>query len=59
VPCTWHHTDVDGRPCFVVKVGEIRLNDLVKLCGEEMFKRFVVRELEHTWREKFPLTKSD
>ena len=24
-----------------------------------MVKRFVVRELEHTWREKFPLTKSD
>lgn len=52
-PNGFHESDKDGRPIFYVNVGQIKLNDLLNHAPSSVVTKFLVKELEHTWREKF------
>ena len=53
MPTGWHEVDSDGRPIFFINAGQIKLNELMTQTTPETVTKFIIRELEHTWREKF------
>ena len=53
MPNGFHEVDRDGRPIFFVNVGQIKLNDLLQCATPEVLTKYFIKELEHTWREKF------
>lgn len=52
-PNGFHECDKDGRPIFFVNVGQIKLTDLLQHANSATVTKFLIKELEHTWREKF------
>ena len=53
MPTGWHEVDRNGRPLFFINAGQIKLNELMSQTTPETVTKFIIRELEHTWREKF------
>jgi len=53
LPNGFHEIDIDGRPIFYVNIGQIKLNDLLQHANPDLLTKFFIKELEHTWREKF------
>lgn len=52
-PNGFHEVDQEGRPIFIIAMGQIKLNELLSVINQETFVKFLYKELEHTWREKF------
>lgn len=52
-PNGFHEIDNQGRPLFIIQMGMVKLNELLAVCNQETIIKFLYKELEHTWREKF------
>ncbi len=59
MPTGFHEVDRDGRPCLFINAGQIKLQEILTQTNPETVTKFIIRELEHTWREKFDIVKSD
>ena len=53
MPTGFHEVDRQGRPIFFINAGQFKLNEILSQTGPETVTKFIIRELEHTWREKF------
>ena len=53
MPTGFHEVDKQGRPILIINAGQIKMNDLLQHTTLENITKFIIRELEHTWREKF------
>lgn len=58
-PNTFHHADTEGRPLWLIQLGTAKLSELFQACSKQAFTKYLVREMEHSWREKMPLTGGD
>ena len=45
--------DKEGRPVMIINAGQFKLSDILQNTNLETVTKFIIRELEHTWREKF------
>jgi len=54
-PHGFHNVDKEGRPIFIIKVGQIKFMELMSVMHDsvDMLVHFFIKELEHTWRVKF------
>jgi hypothetical protein len=55
LPNGFHETDKDGRPVFYLHIGQLKLQQLTDCVLPEIIVKYFVKEMEHTWREKFDL----
>jgi len=55
MPTGFHEIDRAGRPIFFINVGQIKLSELQSQTNPETVTKFIIKELEHTWREKFDI----
>ena len=53
MPTGFHEIDKEGRPILLVNAGQFKLNEIMASTNLETVTKFIIRELEHTWREKF------
>ena len=53
LPNGFHEVDNKGRPVFYIHVGQTKLTQLMKILKPAALIKFFVKELEHTWRERF------
>lgn len=53
MPTGFHEMDRAGRPILFVNAGQIKLSEILQQTSPETVTKFIIRELEHTWREKF------
>ena len=53
MPCGFHDTDKQGRPILIVNAGQIKMTELLTCTNPENITKWIIKELEHTWREKF------
>lgn len=58
MPTGFHEVDRDGRPILFINAGQIKLNELWSHTNPDTVTKFIIRELEHTWREKFDIIQS-
>ena len=54
-PHGFHNVDNQGRPIFIINVGQIKFMELMSVVHDsvDMLVHFFIKELEHTWRVKF------
>ena len=53
MPMGFHEVDRAGRPILFINAGQIKLNEILSQTNPETVTKYIIRELEHTWREKF------
>lgn len=55
-PHGFHSVDKEGRPIFIIQVGGIKFMELMSAVNDsvDLLVHFFIKELEHTWRVKFP-----
>ena len=53
MPTGFHEIDKEGRPVMIINAGQFKLSDILQNTNLETVTKFIIRELEHTWREKF------
>ena len=53
MPTGFHEVDKTGRPILFINAGQIKLNEILSQTNPETVTKFIIRELEHAWREKF------
>lgn len=53
MPTGFHEVDRAGRPILFIQAGLIKLSEIMGQASPEMVTKFLIRDLEHTWREKF------
>ena len=53
MPTGFHEIDKQGRPILIVNAGQFKLNEILQHTSLETVTKFIIRELENTWREKF------
>lgn len=53
LPNGFHEIDNKGRPILLFAMGQVKLNELLSVCNQETIIKYMYKELEHTWREKF------
>ena len=53
MPTGFHEHDKEGRPLMIINAGQLKLADIMKSTTPDTVTKFIIRELEHTWREKF------
>ena len=53
MPVGFHEIDKQGRPILIVNAGQIKLMELSQCTSPENITKWLIKELEHTWREKF------
>ena len=53
LPMGFHEVDRCGRPILFINAGQIKLNEILTQTSPETVTKYIIRELEHTWREKF------
>ena len=53
MPTGFHEIDKQGRPILIVNAGQINLMELMQQTNPETVTKWLIREFEHTWREKF------
>ncbi len=55
----FHSTDKQGRPIFIIQAGQISFLELMEVLHNsiDILVHFFIKELEHTWRVKFPDSK--
>lgn len=55
-PHGFHSVDKEGRPIFIIQVGQIKFMELMSTVNDsvDLLVHFFIKELEHTWRVKFP-----
>lgn len=53
MPTGFHETDKQGRPILIVNAGQIKITELLQCTNPESITKWIIKELEHTWREKF------
>ena len=58
MPTGFHEVDRAGRPILFVNAGQIKLNELMAQTNPETITKFIIKELEHTWREKFDIVQT-
>mmetsp|Transcript_18637 Transcript_18637/g.25136 ORF Transcript_18637/g.25136 Transcript_18637/m.25136 type:complete len:239 (-) Transcript_18637:4270-4986(-) len=58
MPTGFHEVDRAGRPLLFINAGQIKLNELMAQTNPETVTKFIIKELEHTWREKFDIIQS-
>ena len=44
---------------MIVQLGRIIIKDLVEVASTKVLIRYMLKEVEHTWRAKFPDCQSD
>jgi len=56
LPNGFHSTDKKGRPIFIIQAGQIKYLELMQVLhnSTDALVHYFVKELEHTWRVKFP-----
>ena len=59
MPMGFHEVDRAGRPILFINAGQIKLNEIMTQTNPETVTKYIIRELEHTWREKFEAVQSD
>ncbi len=53
MPTGFHEVDRDGRPIFYLQLGQLKYSELLQVAPPEIISKFFLKEMEHTWREKF------
>ena len=53
MPVGFHEIDKQGRPILIVNAGQIKLMELLQCTNPENVTKWLIKELEHTWRDKF------
>lgn len=53
MPTGFHEIDRDGRPIFYLQLGQLKQSELLQAAAPEIISKFFLKEMEHTWREKF------
>lgn len=53
MPTGFHEVDRDGRPIFYLQLGQLKYSELLQVAPPEVISKFFLKEMEHTWREKF------
>ena len=53
MPTGFHEVDRDGRPIFYLQLGQLKYSELLQVAPPEIISKFFLKEVEHTWREKF------
>lgn len=53
MPTGFHEIDRDGRPIMIINAGQFKLKELLEQTNLDNVAKFIFRELEHAWREKF------
>lgn len=53
MPTGFHEIDKAGRPILIINAGQFKLTEIIQNVNLETVTKFIIRELEHTWREKF------
>jgi hypothetical protein len=51
--------DQHGRPLLLVQLGRIIIKDLMEVASTNVLIRYILKEVEHTWRCKFPDCRSE
>ena len=46
-------TNYQGRPIFIVQFGNIKIKELLEIASADILIRYMLKEVEHTWRIKF------
>ena len=57
MPTGFHEVDKTGRPILFINAGQIKLNEILSQTNPETVTKYIIRELEHAWREKFDTVK--
>ena len=57
MPTGFHEVDKTGRPILFINAGQIKLNEILSQTNPETVTKYIIRELEHAWREKFDTIK--
>jgi len=54
-PNGFHSVDKEGRPIFIIQVGQIKFEELMTVLHNsiDILVHYFIKELEHTWRVKF------
>ena len=53
MPTGFHEVDKSGRPIFYLQMGQLKASDLLQVAPPDIISKFLLKEMEHTWREKF------
>ena len=53
MPTGFHEVDREGRPIFYMQMGQLKQSELLQIATPEVISKFFLKEMEHTWREKF------
>ena len=53
MPMGFHETDKQGRPILIVNAGQFKLMELLQSTNPENITKWIIKEMEHTWRDKF------
>lgn len=53
MPTGFHEHDKEGRPLMIINAGQVKLAEIMKNTTPDTVTKFIIRELEHSWREKF------
>ncbi len=43
-----------GRPLYILQLGATKPKELLESATADTLIKFMIREVEHTWRHKFP-----
>lgn len=49
---------IKGRPIFIVQFGAIRIGNLFDTCTADTIMHYIIKEIEQTWKQKFPECKA-
>lgn len=44
---------VQGKPILIIQLGQLKIKELLEIASAETLIRFMLKEVEHTWRNKF------
>lgn len=58
MPTGFHEVDKAGRPILFINAGQIKLSELMSQTSPETVTKYLIKDLEHTWREKFDTVKT-
>lgn len=53
MPNGFHEIDKQGRPIYYLHIGQLKQSDLLQAASPEVISKYFLKEMEHTWREKF------
>ena len=53
MPMGFHEVDKTGRPILFINAGQIKHNEILSQTSPEIVTKYIIRELELAWREKF------